>query len=817
MIERWPPFVSRWLILLLSAVVVLLTLSVPHAVSAQSRIDSIAIDGTIRVEQEAVRRRIRVSPGDELSPRTLSNTIRSIYELGFFDDIRVEAEVSETGGLDLTFIVQEKPSIASVAFEGNEKVDDDDIIEEIDVVAGLILDEAQVRAAAREIEGLYREKGFYLVEVEPRIVPAATGRVDVVFEVQEFGKVQIGGVSLVGNAGIDDRALSRVMQTRVGNVLNVLSSMGRFQEENLQSDLQNLRFVYYDSGYLDVAISDPVVELSRDRSRVFITIGIEEGDIYQVSTIGVSGDLLQTPEETMEMIELAPGDVFRSSKIREDIERIEAYYQDLGYAYATVNLLTDVDPDADTIGLEYDLDRGDLAYIGRINVVGNEATRDRVVRRELAIEEGDLYSRTAIRRSESWVQQLGFFESVTIRETASVLGPDRIDLEVEVVERHTRSLQVGAGFSSAESFLATAQIQENNLFGRGQNLGLNMMLSSVRTMFTLSFYEPHLFNSNLALQLDLFNRQVQYRDFDETRRGANVRFGYRPFRQHNYWRSLSLTVGYEIEDVRADLRNGFSAADDEGGLTSAVTYGVSLDRRNDRFFTTRGYYVAVDNTVADAVFGSENEFYKVQGFARGYTHPRWLDCAARGEVGDRGGRARQSACRWLRGSVLRANFELGYVGSLNARRGVPRFERFYPGGPDSVRGFDLFSLGPSQQQASTGDPNAALRNRYLGGNKNIELQLELEFPILEVVGIRGVVFADAGNAVGINAGYPLRPDFAASPTDENVLRTALGFGFRWRSPLGALRFEWGYPLQRREVAGRRENRSVFQFSIGPSF
>lgn len=789
----------------------------PRTAAAQARVDAIEIEGTVRVEEEAVRRRIRLAPGDELEPRTLATTMRSIYELGFFDDITVEADRTGDGGVTLTFVVQEKPSIAAVRFEGNDKVDDEDIIEEIDLVAGLILDESQVRRAARRIEALYREKGFYLVEVDPQIVPSGTGRVDVVFEVQEFAKVRVGGVSLVGNVALEDRELTRVMQTRVGNVLSVLSNMGRFQEENLQQDLQNLRFVYYDSGYLDVAIGDPVVEISRDRTEVFVTITIEEGDQYSVSSVSVAGDLLQSQEETMEMVELAPGDTFRSSRIREDIERLENYYKDLGYAYATVNLLTDVDPDADTIGLQYDLDRGDLVYIGRITVVGNNATRDRVIRRELAIGEGDLYSRTGVRRSESWVQQLGFFETVTIREVSSSIAPNMIDLEVEVVERHTRSLQVGAGFSSAESFLATAQVQENNLFGRGQNLALNMMLSSVRTMFTLSFYEPHLFDSNVGFGIDLFNRQVQYRDFDETRRGANINFGFRPFRQHPYWRGLILRLGYEIEDVRADLRTGFSANDDEGGLTSAITYGAELDRRNDRFLTTRGYYLAIDNTVADAIFGSQNEFYRVQGFARGYIDPQFLDCAPRGEVGDRGGRARQAACRWFRSVVLRGNFEMGYVGSLNPRRGVPRFERFYPGGPDSVRGFELFSLGPYQQQASTGDPNATLRNRYLGGNKNIELQIELEFPILEVVGIRGVVFADAGNAVGINDGYPLRPDFAASRDDDNVLRTALGFGFRWRSPLGALRFEWGYPIQRRVEAGRRESRSVFQFSIGPSF
>lgn len=795
---------------LLGALLVLLSLGAPSSGFAQT-VSEIRVDGTLRVEPEAVMRRVRLEPGDALTARELATTMRSIYELGFFDDVQAEADLID-GEVVLTFVVTEKPSIATIAFEGNDKVDDDEILEEIILDTGSILDESAVQRAARRIGELYRDKGYLLAEVDYRIDPATTGSVDVVFEVDEFAKVQVGRVSIVGNEQLTDREITRVMQTREGNVLSVLGQLGRFQEEYLQQDLLNVRVLYYDQGYLDIAVSDPVVELSRDRTRVFVTVQVDEGDSYSVSSVSVAGDLLESQEDTMARIVVEPGETFRSSRIRQDIDALTQHYQDLGYAYANVNLLTDIDPDTDEVGITYDLDRGELAYIGRIRVVGNDATRDRVIRREMAIREGEQYSRTLIRRSESWVQQLGFFESVLIRERASELGDNRIDLEIEVVERHTRSLQVGAGFSSAESFLATAQVQENNLLGRGQNLSLNAMFSAVRTMFQISFFEPHLYDSNVALQLDLFNRQLAYRDFEETRRGASVSFGYRPFRQHEYWRGLSIRAGYQIQDVRAESLRGFERADDDGGLTSAVTYGVSLDNRDDRLITTAGYYLAIDNEVADAALGSANEYYKVQGFARGYTHIDSLECGE-GNTNAQTSRTRQALCRWLRSWVLKANFELGYVGSLNPRRGVPRFERFYPGGPESVRGFELFTLGPREQQALTDDPNALLSDRLLGGNKNVLFQLELEFPILDVVGIRGVLFADAGNAVEIDSRFPFRPDFTAGPNAEDVLRTALGFGFRWRSPLGMLRFEWGFPLQIRED----ERRSVFQFSIGPSF
>ena len=784
--------------------------ALPSRASAQT-VAELRVEGTLRVEPEAVLRRVRLAVGDALRARDLAATMRSIYELGFFDDVRAEAELVD-GEVVLTFVVTEKPSVAALVFEGNDKIDDDEILEEITLDAGSILDESAVQRAARRIGELYRDKGYLLAEVDYRIEPATTGSVDVVFEVNEFAKVQVGRVSIVGNEQLSDREITRVMQTREGNILSFLGQMGRFQEEYLQQDLMNIRVLYYDQGYLDISVGDPIVELSRDRTRVFVAVSVDEGDAYTVSSVSVSGDLLESQEDTMDRLVVEPGETFRSSRIRTDIDRLTQHYQDLGYAYANVNLLTDMNPEADEVGITYDVDRGELAYIGRIRVLGNDATRDRVIRREMAIREGDQYSRTLIRRSESWVQQLGFFESVQVREMASELGSNRIDLEVEVVERHTRSLQVGAGFSSAESFLATAQVQENNLLGRGQNLSLNAMFSAVRTMFQVSFFEPHLYDSNVALQLDVFNRQLAYRDFEETRRGGSVSFGYRPFRQHEYWRGLSLRAGYQIQDVRAESLRGFDTADTDGGLTSAITYGVSLDRRDDRLVTTSGYYVAIDNEVADAAFASDNEYYKVQGFARGYTHIDGLECGD-GDTNARTSSTRRALCRWLRAWVLKANFELGYVGSLNPRRGVPRFERFYPGGPESVRGFELFTLGPAEQQALTGDPNALLSDRLLGGNKNVLFQLELEFPILDVVGIRGVMFADAGNAVDIDSRFPFRPDFSAGPNAEEVLRTALGFGFRWRSPLGMLRFEWGFPLQVRED----ERSSVFQFSIGPSF
>ncbi len=808
-----------WTVLSVALCMGLSAVIAPAAAVAQAapeayNVSEVLIEGNRRVEDEAIRRQIRIVPGTMLTPRAVGDDVRAVYGLGVFDDVQVDAEPGPDGVV-VTFIVVEKPSIAAIEYEGDQKLGEDDFNEVLDLRVGAILDESAVRRTARALEDLYREKGYFLVEVDYEIEPAREGSVTVRFLIAEYAKISVASVTLLGNEALEDSEIVRYMQTRPGNFLSFIAGTGKFDLANLESDLQTIRVLYYDNGYLDVAVSDPVVELSRDRESIFVTIPLTEGDQYTVSSVGVSGELLEAPAEAMERVELEAGQTFRSSAVREDIERMQNHYKDLGYAFANVNLLTNLDPESDTIDITYDLERGELTYIGRIRFVGNASTRDRVLRREMAIEEGDLYSVTDLERSKLYIRQLGFFENVTIRERPSALGQNLIDLEVEIVERHTRSLQIGAGFSSVENFLATAQVSENNLMGRGQSLTLNAMFSSVRQLFVLTFSEPHLWGSRVSLQTDIFNRSLQYSNFDRLSRGASLSLGYRPFQDHAFWRSLTFYGGYRVESVA--LRNVTSTRSSslyQDGLTSSLTTGVSLDRRNDRVTTTRGYYLSVNNELADAAWGSDFEFDRVRGIARVYTQPRFVDCVERGEASVGRGRVLQGACRWFRGFVLRGNFEMGYVGATAPNEIVPVSERFYPGGPNSVRGFEQFSLGP-RVPASSSDSNPAsnIVDVVDGGTRELLLNLELEFPLVNAVGIRGVVFADAGNAFAVDDPYSFRLDAFGDEEDNLVLRTALGFGFRWQSPLGMLRFEWGFPIQRRED----ERATVFNFSIGPSF
>jgi outer membrane protein insertion porin family len=787
-----------------------------HAQAARLRVADVGVEGNLRVETEAVLRRVQLPAGTQIGNRELGDAIRRVYALGFFEDVQVEAQRTSEG-IVLTFRVVEKPAIGALVFEGNRALDDDELDDDLGLRVGQILDEAAIGGARRNIEERYRQKGYYLVDVRSRVEPLNDTEVQVIFTIDESAKVRIARVTFVGNDNIASRDILRFMETRPASLLGFMQGTGGFQRSAFQTDLQRIRFLYYDRGYLDVQVFDPVLELGRDRSSLYVTIPIVEGDIYTVSDVSVSGDMLTTQEDLMELVRLAPGESFRSSAVRDDIERITNLYRDAGYANANVNMLTQQNEQARTIGVQYDVEQGEICYIGRIEFVGNTLTRDRVMRRVMLIQEGDQYNGRSLRDSERFIRQLGFFEEVEFREQVDATNPRIIDLQVQITERPTRSFQVGAGFSSVDSFLATAQISENNLFGRGQLLTLNAMLSAIRTMFVLSFVEPFLFDTRVQLSTDLFIRQLVFPEFERDSRGANLTFGFRPLWNNRYWRNFTMTTGYNLEDVRLIAGGRFGRTDSPlitrfaGGLTSALIAGVAMDQRNDRIFTTQGYFASLNAEFADRAFGSVNEFVRTRATARFYVPMRNIRSCPTPDP-SQPGRSGGGFCRFLGLTVFKLNTELGFVGSTTSARDVPITERFYSGGPNSVRGFWRLTLGPTEPVGQRVSPDAALRLLPVGGHKEEIINAELEFPLVNAVGIRGVVFADAGNSLARDSPFTLRFD-AFNPSAENVLRTAVGFGFRWRSPIGPLRFEWGYPLAPRA----NERRSVFEFSIQNSF
>ncbi len=770
-------------------------------------VDQIAVEGNKRVEAEAILRNVKQRKGDPLDEDQVSRDLRAIYGLGYFEDIQVESRVVD-GKLALVFVVKEKPSIESVSLAGNDEIDEEDIQEVLDLKPFSILDISRLKDNEEKIRKLYADKGFFLTEVEAKVAPSPDDpeQVRVTFQIEEYTKVQVREISFLGIKALQPDELINIMETRPGSFFSFLTNFGVFKETSFEADLERITAYYYNQGYINVKVDQPQLRLSQDKQYLFITIPISEGEQHTLESTALTGDFLRPKEELEAMLTLKPDPaaterkVFSYGDMRTDITRIKDLYQDEGYAWANVNPIPRINAKDHSVALTYDLQKGPKVYFGRIEVVGNSKTRDKVVRRELVFAEGDLFSATKIKRSQARVQRLGFFESVDITTTQSD-KQNVVDVKVTIVERPTGTFQVGAGFSSVENFIATAQVSQNNLFGRGQNLSLQATLSSIRTLFNLQFTEPYLFDTRWQLSADLYDFEFIFNDFTRSSTGGSLTVGY-PLPQPwldlaNIPGDVSVAGTYKLESVDVTLggrNNNPNRSTSQlfaGGLTSSMRLNLQWDTRDNRLFPTQGFLQNATAEFASDYSFSENEFASYSFDSRWYFPLFW-------------------------NFVLKFNTEIGVILPLDPDKPVPLFERFFLGGPNSVRGFQRAGLGPTRDVAGiTSDPATVLSDFNIGGNKKIVFNAELEFPIFASVGIRGVFFFDMGNAFDDGESFVFTPDlFVAS--DERFadsLRTAWGFGLRWFSPIGPLRFEWGFPLQ--PLPG--EDPLIFEFSIGNSF
>ncbi|MEL6179473.1 MAG: outer membrane protein assembly factor BamA, partial [Myxococcota bacterium] len=694
----------------------------PRAI--RKTVDLIEVDGNRRVETEAIRRNIRQREGELLSLDQVSRDIRAIYALGFFNDVQADL-VERDGDTVLIYRVTEKPSVLRIVFEGNDEIDDDDIKEVVNLRPFQQLDVNAINANKEKIEELYAEKGYFLTDVTPEIRPEPDNpdEVEVAFVIDEHAKIQVKQVTFLGNNAISSDQLSNIMETRPGGYLSFLTGFGTFKEASFEADLTRIQAFYYDKGYVDVKVSPPQVRLSRDKKYLFVTIGIDEGEQHFIEDVDIQGDaqdFIRPKEELMSKVSLKPDDVFSYGKMREDITALADLYKDDGYAYANISPIPRVDKTTHRVKLVYDIQKGQKVYFGRIEMSGNSKTRDKVLRRELVFSEGELYSSTAIKRSRARVQRLGFFETVDIT-TRQSKERNVLDVLVTVSERPTGTFQVGAGFSSVENFIATAQISQNNLFGRGQSLSLQATLSSIRTLFSLRFSEPYLFDSFWQFSFDVFDFEFIFNDFTRSSTGGNLTFGY-PLTRLKWFEELdertswdigvlSVNGTYKLEQVSVSAggRTGGSNARISrlfsGGRTSSVRGSVFWDRRNNRLFPSSGFLQTGSVELADEYTGSQNEFIRYTGASRWYFPLVWK-------------------------FVLKLNVEAGLVQSTDPRREVPIFERFFVGGPNSVRGFARATLGPTRAVSSSpGDPASSLSGFNIGGNKQMILNAEIEFPI----------------------------------------------------------------------------------------
>lgn len=735
----------------------------------------IEVIGLQRIDRAGVRAKIYTQVGRPLDAARLTDDVKRIYKTGFFDDVQVAERPHPDGGVVLLIRVVERPTIVELEYDVKGKaVDLDEIKKVVDLKLFSTLDEAAIQQNLAKIRELYNEEGHFLVSTHYTVAPRPQNGVRVTLHVDEGEKVEVRHVHVVGNDAVADSEIKAVLATREGGWFSFLTKSGQFKRELFEQDVQRIQLLYLSKGYIEAAVESPIVTLSPDKRSMSISIRVSEGALYTVGSTRVEmedGKWLVEQSELESKIELKPGDVFDWTKMQSDAQRVGDVFRDLGYANASVTNGHKLNEEDRTLELIYTVQQGDPVYFRRIEIRGNKSTRDKVIRRELKVAEGELYNASRLKLSQRRIGTLGFFEPESIQVTPMPTDrPDQMDVVVDVKERNTGTFQVGAGFSSLESFVLTAQISKENFLGRGQTLSAQALFSGIRQQFSLSFFEPYFFDSRLTFAFDVFNFRDDFVDFTRNRTGGNLSWGYRLTDE------LSLSLTYTLENVNADIRGTQIPLEltRQSGLTSSLRATVTWDSRDNRLFPTRGNFTTLSAETASKYFGSDNEFTRLVGRTRFYV-PLPL------------------------GLVFKTNATLGWVTSPEASP-IPFYERFFVGGIFTVRGFERNSIG--QQLYIADNPDEGLRPFNIGGTKELILNAELEIPIFLELGIRGVLFFDAGNAWGDNELFK-----------PYQLRTSAGFGFRWQSPVGPLRFEWGFPLKPK----KGEDRMVFEFTIGNSF
>lgn len=731
-------------------------------------IHSIDVRGLKRLEKDAVLVKMGSKIGSPLSAEQVRSDIRTLFGLGFFEDIAFYSELDSQGYLQLRVELKERPVVSNVEFEGNEKISTSDLKDVVKVRQWAILDVNKVKEDVALLQKHYEDKGYYLAKVSFEIKKGQEDDVSVVYKVRDYEKVQIKKITFLNNKHFtDDQLKSALGETREGSFFSFMSGAGNFKETAFKTDLQRLTYWYLDHGYVKFRYENPVISVSDDKRWMYITIYVDEGDQYQVGSTEFSGDLLFSHDELSDGLSMKSGESFTISKRNADIQFLSEKYQDLGYAFVNVIPKMAIHDQSKTIDLDYSFEKGSLVYFGEVNVLGNSKTYDKVIRRELKFNEGELFSGSKLRESRENVERLGYFApGEVIFNTASPQGTtDRLNVEITVKERSTGTITLGAGYGSVQKFFFTGQISEINLFGRGQSLtfAAQYSLGAYSRSFNLGFTEPYTFDTLWSSGFDLYYIKIPIPSkYTISKAGFDLRLGH-PIMEYTYG-----YLTYKLENIKILDAIGLtqSQIDADSGLLSSATFSVVRDKRNNRFETTGGNYQSASLEVAG--LGGDFKYYKWILNNRYYTRL----------IGD---------------LVFRNNIEVGHITSYGGAQ-TPPSQKFYLGGPNNMKGFPFFLLGPQQ----TVNYNGTSYQQPLGGAWEAFSLFELEYPLLKDAGIKGVVFFDVGNT------------WNQSPV---TLRADYGFGVRWFSPFGPLRFEWGFPISPRPG----EDSPVFQFFIGPPF
>ena len=748
------------------------------ALFERKKIFEIRIEGNERIDSDAILRLVNAAPGDIYSVKALSEDLKSVFAMGYFDDVRIEADDGPQGKT-IIFRVQEKRTIRRIRIEGNRVHDDEKIEENLTIKTGSILNVYQIQNNLQRIEELYKEKNYHNVAVSYELIELPNNQADIEFTVKEGAKVLVKNITFVGNKGFTADELKKQISTDEKGFFSFLTDSGDLDSEELNQDVAKLEAFYHNNGFIRARIGEPVVEFKEDW--IDITFKIEEGPRYRVGTVDIQGDLIFPRELLLKKINLGEQEYYNRTILRNDLLALGDLYSDEGFAHVDVAPRIKEDSERLVVDIVYDIRKGSLVFFEEIIISGNTKTRDKVIRRQFEVFEQGLYSGAKLKRSVRNLYRLDYFEDVQVN-TVRGSADDKMVLKIDVKEKSTGQFSFGGGYSNIEKLFLVGSVTQRNLFGRGQILNLKAELGSRTTRFTIGFTEPWLFDIPLTAGFRVFNWETEYNEYKRDSRGGSITLGYPVLRDtrlsfsfvHDNAKVVDVTDNApdSIKELEANFGN-------ERFATNSVVASLRYDTR-DRIFSAKE---GSDHRISAeyAGLGGDIGYTKIEAQLAHY-FPLW----------------------WQITFFARAR---GGVVSENPPLLLPDYEKFYLSGFNSVRGYEEDEIQPLDPAL---DPNG----NVVGGDRFAIGTLELIRPLVETVGLDGFVFFDIGAVVDSDAKDEFgNPVPSLQSINSNTLRESIGFGFRWNSPMGPIALAYGYKLDPREG----EKSGNWEFALGAAF
>ena len=727
-------------------------------------IEEIRIEGTQRVEPETVRSYLLVKPGDTFDSERIDKSLKALFATGLFTDVTLRRE-----GNALIVRVVENPVINRIAFEGNHRISDKNLTDEIQLRPRAVYTREKVQSDVKRIIDLYRRNSRFAATVDPKVIPLEQNRVDLVFEIDEGPSTGILGINFVGNHAFGAGRLREVIQTRETRWYRFLSSDDIYDPDRLTYDRDLLRKFYLSEGYADFRLVSAVAELAPSRDGFIITFTVDEGQRYHFGTINLTNELPAISPDTLKPVLLTKeGDWYNADAIEGSVTALTDTLGNLGYAFVDIQPQVKRNADTLTIDITYVIKEGPRVYVERIDIIGNVRTRDDVIRREFRLVEGDAFNTSKLHRSEQEIKNLDFFSKVNITN-APGSASDKTVITAEVQEKSTGDFSVGVGYSTTDGPLLDAGVHERNLLGRGYDLRLDSVVALRDESIDLSFTDPYFLASRVAAGFDLFadNRDdTAFAGFSQFTVGGTLRAGYQitePLRQ-----TLTYTLRQDRIYNISSTTSPFIAQQAGTRNTSAVGQTTLYDMRDNRQDPTSGYYASFSSDVAG--LGGDVSYLRTGVSAGGY-YPITPDY------------------------IVSLTGQGGHI--IGIGQSVRIEDRFFVGG-DNLRGFQTGGIGPRDR----------VYDDSLGGETFYVGSLALAYPLglPPELGITGRVFSDFGTLFSV---HPTGP----TVEDTHTIRVSTGTGISWKSPFGPIKIDLGFPV----IKDNFDRTELFHVSFGTRF